>query len=250
MFWLKNNESSKNVSEEVEKKEQLFFHDLINQTHGLILFLTHRKKSRQKISIEEIELLEHEIRTLQSIIKDHFNLKHKNLASSYDFVTFSAAETILHNLINMYFPKESVQTFIYLKGEISEVNSLNNRKKIEIYYPSFYRIMNNLIKNMAEAKTSEVIFIFTYTNNELEIETRNKINSKSNIQNIADNLSRIILDEVASQGKNLGLGLESIHFQAESCGGRFEFEICNDVWINRIFLPQEKSVKTFAKKAA
>jgi len=241
---------SKNPSEELEKKEQLFFHDLINQTHGLILFLSQRKKNKQLINIEEIEMLEHEIRTLQSIIKDHFHFKHKNLASSYDFVTFAEAQTVLYHLIDMYLPKESVQTFIYLKGDLSEVNSLNNRLKILIYYPSFYRIMNNLIKNMAEAKTCEVTFIFTYQNKELGIETRNKINSKSNTQNIPDRPAREISDNANSQNKNLGLGLESVDFQAKSCKGRFEFEINNDVWINRIFLPQDQLPKTADKKAA
>jgi len=34
-----------------------------------------------------------------------------------------------------------------------------------------------------------------------------------------------------------GLGLESIHHLASECGGVFDFEIANDIWINRIFLP-------------
>lgn len=246
MFWFSKKSHSEEQVYEQEKRERLFFHDLINQTHGLLLFLNQRQSQKQQISLNEITALESEVRTLQSLIKDHFNYKHKNLAGTYDWVPFRMAETALSGLIETYLPKKSVHTFIHLEGSLSYECSVEERESSFVYFPVFYRIMNNLIKNMSEAKSTEVHFTFAYGESGFLIETKNKINGKENLRLLSDKLAQIILEEKPAGD---GLGLESIHHLVSvECGGTFTFEIANDLWINRILLPLP--IKTDFKKAA
>lgn len=232
--------------DEIEKRESLFFHDIINHTHGLLLFLNQRQTLNKDIKSEEIKILESEVRALQSLIKDHFHFKHKNLSSTYDWVPFSVAENSLSSLIQTYLPSPNVQTFIHLKGALCYDKSLEERKNALIYFPTFYRIMNNLIKNMAEAKSAEVHFYFDYSEDLFTIETRNKFNDQKELDNLSDKLSQIIPDEKALRP---GLGLESIHHLAEESGGVFDFKVAHDMWINRILLPRTPRMPN-QKKAA
>lgn len=232
--------------DENQKRESLFFHDIINHTHGLLLFLNQRQTLGKDIKSEEIKIVESEIRALQSLIKDHFHLKHKNLSSTYDWVPFSVAENSLSGLIQTYLPAPNVQTFIHLKGALCYDKSLEERKNALIYFPTFYRIMNNLIKNMAEAKSTEVHFYFDYSEDYFTIETRNKFNEQKDLDKISDKLSQLILNEKALSP---GLGLESIHHLALESGGVFDFEVAHDMWINRISLPRNPRMKD-QKKAA
>lgn len=242
MFLIKKNES--NELDDTQKRERLFFHDIINQTHGLILFLGQKRSTKKKIEISEIEDLEKEVRTLQSLIKDHFHFKHKNLPNAMDIVPFSVAQVALMNLIETYLDKKSVQVFIHQKGYLAPEQSINVKENALVNFPIFYRIMNNLIKNMAEAKSQEVHFVFDFDQKGFHIETRNSINSKLQAERIVDE---------KSQDKNEGLGLESIHFLSNASGGHFEFEIEKNFWVNRITLPKvsmEISANDDVKKAA
>lgn len=246
MFWFNKKNHIEDQMTASEKRERLFFHDLINQTHGLLLFLNLRQSQKRDIVSSEIEMLVGEVRTLQSLVKDHFHFKHKNLSSTHDWIPFSAAETSLTGLIHTYFPSNSVKTYIHLKGALSYDKSVEERENALIYFPVFYRIMNNLIKNMAEANSSEVHFYFDYGSNGLTIETRNKLNVQRNSAKISDKISRVV---TGNKPTETGLGLESIYHLASECGGVFEFETANDMWINRISLPLPP-VKKDLKKAA
>ncbi|MGZ3788038.1 MAG: GHKL domain-containing protein [Bacteriovorax sp.] len=253
MSWFKKKESVHSHFE-ADKRERLFFHDIINLTHGLILFLNQRQSSHKGIDGDEILMLEKEIRTLQCLIKDHFHFKHKNLANTYDWIPFSVAEIAVTGLIQTYLPEQFVKTFVHLEGKISYDRSLQERESALLYYPAFYRIMNNLIKNMAEAKSTEVHFHFNYFENGFLIETRNKIASSDDQRKMADYLSRTILekndeDESESDNTGVGLGLLSVHSLAVENGGRFDFEIVNNFWINRITLPVPQAKKEFKKVA-
>ena len=120
-----------------EKREHLFFHDLINLTHGLILFLNQRQSANKNISVDEIQMLEKEIRTLQNLMKDHFKFQHKNLShleESDDWVSFNIAEIAVKSLIHNYLPNYSVEIFV--------TNEMPQADQAIIYFPIFYRIMN------------------------------------------------------------------------------------------------------------
>jgi hypothetical protein len=238
-----------------DKRERLFFHDIINHTHGLILYFNQKQSTKSSISAEDVGMLEKEIRTLQSLIKDHFHFKHKNLMSTYEWVPFSVAEMALNGLIQTYLSEKGIKTYLHREGKIAYERSLEERESATVYFPAFYRIMNNLIKNIAEAKSSEVHFHFNYFENGFLIETKNRINSTEAQKEMADNLSRIILEtkyeeeNTTPENSGEGLGLESIHHLALEHGGRFDFEIVNDYWINKITLPVPL-VKKESKKAA
>jgi hypothetical protein len=67
---------------EGDLKEKLFFHDIINQTHGLLLFFGQKELSQESIEGHELKMLASEIKTLQSLIRDHYNFRHKNLSQT------------------------------------------------------------------------------------------------------------------------------------------------------------------------
>ena len=180
---------------------------------------------------------------MQSLIKDHYQYRHKNLLNTYDWVPFNIVEISLKGLIHTYLPMEKVKTYIHLAGSLDYSKSIEERESALIYLPVFYRIMNNLIKNMAEANSDEVHFYFDYNADGFFIETKNRINNEQDLKKLSEKLSQIILDE---KDQRSGLGLESIHHLAIECGGKFDFEISSDIWVNRIHLPINKS----SKKAA
>ena len=225
MFWFKKKDHLELHQIDREKRERLFFHDIINQTHGLILFLSQRKSANKTISVLEIELLEKEIRTLQRLIKDHYQFGHKNLSQKDDWVPFKTAISSFESLIHNYFSKKDVKIFI--------TNELINDEAGVVHFSTFYRIMNNLIKNMAEARGIEIKIHFRIAQNGLEINTENKI-----------------VDQ--STQSSSGLGLESIRHLANECGGKFIYETSNGLWLNHVFLPSS-TAQTFEdqqKKAA
>ena len=243
MIWLKKIFHEVNNLDDREKKERLFFHDIINQTHGLILFFNQKQCTNKTISVEEIHSLEKEVRTLQSLIKDHFHFKHKNLQLTYDWVPFDIAEAAVRSLLQTYLPTESVET-TFSTSFLEKENSL-------VYFPIFYRIMNNLIKNMAEVKTDQVHLYFKYSEAGLLIETKNKNNSNHSFEELTDRINQEKpFDNLSPVDE--ALGLESIYHLSMASGGSFEFEIKDGHWINRIFLtgPEKVNQQNMTKKAA
>lgn len=198
------------MSDEVKKKDRLFFHDVINQTHGINLFLS----SKASLDSSEIELLKNEVRTLQALIQSHFGLTHKNLNDNEN--QKGAQEKIrasLDKLIELYFPQAKESMVVNFKGE----------EGAEVDFIVLYRILNNLVKNMAEAKVSESHFCLNFTEQGLSVETKNPI-----------------LDKNAFKDRK-GQGLDSIALLANENGGFFQYEIHQDQWLNHIFLPYKNS---------
>ena len=231
MFSFKKKLIRSQDSNQDVQKDQLFFHDIINQTHGLLLFLSSKILANKGVDHAELLMMEKEIKTLQSLIRDHYKGSHKNLVQTYEWVPFSYAKLGIASLCHTYLENVEIKIEFVLNGH--DENDL-------IYYPAFYRIMNNLIKNISESYCLHVEFVFTMKEAGLFIETKNLMN-KAQGDNSSEYLARVILDEKTSSIKSLGL--ESIHHMAEEHGGSFSFEINNNVWINKIFLPV-KSLKT------
>ncbi len=206
-------------------KERLFFHDIINQTHGLLLYFNQKELAGEALGTEEVKMIASEVKTLQSLVRDHFNYKHKNLGQTYDWVPFSYLQFSFSYLKMTYLQDKDVT--ISFKNDGSSEGQ-------EIYYPAFYRIVNNLIKNIAESKSEQVEFTFHLKGHGLFIETKNSMGDTKE-KSIPEHLARTILNEASSPSQ--GLGLESIYHLAAENGGEFTFEIANHTWINRIFLP-------------
>lgn len=226
-FKKKSDQSLENQS---ELKEKLFFHDLINQTHGLLLFLNHKHLTGEGVHADEVQLIEKEIKTLQSLIRDHYNFKHKNLVQTYDWVPFSYAKLAFTNLSNNFLSEMSVSATFTIQGERIEEDL--------IYYPCFYRIVNNLVKNISESRCDKVEFHFLLNEKGLFIETKNSLKKCSN--DTSEALAQVILEEKTSTIKSLGL--DSIHHLAEENHGSFSFEIENNHWINKVFLPTKSNI--------
>ena len=219
-----------NSEDDIQIKEKLFFHDLINQTHGLLLFLNQKHLTGNGIAADEVQLIEKEVKTLQSLIRDHYNLKHKNLIQTFDWVPFSYAKLAFNNLANNLLSEMQISSTFTIQGEIFEEDL--------IYYPCFYRILNNLVKNISESQCEKVEFNFLLNEKGIFIETKNPL--KKNSADSSESLARIILEEKNNSIKSLGL--DSIHHQAQEHNGSFSFEIENNNWINKVFLPTKPSI--------
>lgn len=230
---------SKSEVLEEEKNNRIFFHDLINHTHGILLFLNQKITYNNGATAEELELLNHEVKLMQTLIKDHFKLEHKNIKVKNNWVPFSELEQSIELLLKIYFPS-SVKISMETKGKIAFYETLETKKQALIHYPAMYRIMNNLIKNMAEAHATEMSFYFEYTDQAFIIETKNKLGPKIDKTNIVDYLSQAILKEDEPQK---GIGLDSIHEIVTTMNGKFHFDIQDGIWINKIEIPVLASVK-------
>lgn len=226
-FKKKPNSQTQTKEDNSDLKERLFFHDIINHTHGLLLFLNSKEMSGKPIEKIEIQMMEKEIKTLQSLIRDHYNFKHKNLVQTYDWVPFSYAKLAFTTLAHNYLSSVDINVEFSVEGD-EEL----------LYYPCFYRIMNNLIKNISESNCSQVDFSFKFNGEGLYVETKNTMN-KANGDQSSEYLARVILDEKVLPLQSLGL--DSIHHMAEENGGSFTFEISNNTWVNRLHLPTKKS---------
>ncbi|MCO4794092.1 MAG: hypothetical protein KC493_10285 [Bacteriovoracaceae bacterium] len=226
-----------------ESKDRYFFHDLINMTHGLNLFLGQKLSGGNSLDYNEVKSLRNEIKMIQSLIKDHFQLGHKNLFGTYEFVSFNFAKESIIKLVRSYLPEHLVETHFIFKGSISDTTSFEESEKSIIHFPSFYRIINNLVKNMAEDKTTEVEFVFDYTDKGLSVTAKSKVfKLGDNHENLAKDLSDIIMgtDQFSPDDKAFGLGLKSIANLCDEQQGEFSFNIEDGFWVNRVFLPKIK----------
>lgn len=221
---------------EYSDKERFFFHDLINQTHGMLLFLS--LKQEKGISSDESKSLMEELRVIQSLIQDHFGYKHKNLDTNKAVISFDSAKVGLINLVDSFLPADKVNCHFLFEGEISDSTPYETRKSCLVHYPSFHRILNNIVKNLAEAQINEVEMLFNYSNEGLSITVKNKaFRLKDSKRDLADNLRQMILKNDDPQSGQ-GLGLESIGSLCESLGGAFNFQVEGEFWVSHIFLPR------------
>ena len=68
-------------TEDQDEINKLFFHDLVNKTHGMKLFLKNRIEQKKGMSEGDLKELVNEVESLQLLIKDHFKEHHKNWRS-------------------------------------------------------------------------------------------------------------------------------------------------------------------------
>lgn len=233
----KNNTIHKNIIENdgPNPKDSLFFHDMINSTHGLILFLTNKIKSyeSQELSRNDLKGVLDEVKTMQSLLKDHFSYQHKNLENDNHMINIKNAIDKSITMIKHYLPTEMYQTEIMING-------LENHQDQFIYYPSFYRILNNIVKNISDKKSEQIEFIFKLENNNIEITVRNSIyHLNKNQMKLSENLSEIIrnTEETSFDNESKGLGLQSIMNLCHEQGGYFKFFIEEGNWVSKVYLP-------------
>ena len=235
---------SKEVVKSLES-DRLFFHDIINQTHGISLFLQNKMDGKREMSVFETKSLQREIKTIQTLITDHFGLRHKNLTAIYDYVPFEFAKESIDSLIQSFLGDESFNVNCIYSGSLEEINEGETSDNY-VHFPTFYRVMTNIIKNISEAQSKSVVFIFSYEEKGLNITVKNKINTE-----IADNnnIAEILNQKISSldENRSSGLGLESVAKLVDSIGGDFSFGQKDNFWITKIFLPApEREVEKVA----
>jgi hypothetical protein len=223
--------------------ERLFVHDLVNQTHGLNLYLNFKKNACENIKPHETEELINEVKILQSLIKDHFHYEHRNLNNTIEWVSFEAFKKAHTKMVESFLPEPICQVSFIYSGWIEQSNDLHLREKCMIHFPSIYRIMVNIVKNMSDSHSSIAEFKFHYDSDGLQIHTRNKLGSIAKEEDLSEGLSRLI-----NENKNLGAGdgLESIGAISQKLGGSFSFQIIDGYWHNDIWLPNEYETKKVA----
>lgn len=232
---IKNARSQKNP----HYKNDLFFHDIINHTHGLCLYLESVKLESKGLANDEIVSLLSEVQIMQTLLQDHFKRQHKNLKHTYKMVTFDFSLKSLHLLINHYFNKLETSIKVDFGPSIAKTDS----QKVLLYFPKFYRIMNNLIKNIYEEKSKSLELYFELSQGFLILKISNELSqSMSKSDDLADALSKAILaceGDIKSKHDHLSLGLESIADSLASMGGEFDFKLEDGKWQGVIYFPIE-----------
>jgi glucose-6-phosphate-specific signal transduction histidine kinase len=209
---------------DLQIKERIFFHDLINSTHGLLLYLGQKHADNTQV---DIQLLINEITNLQLIIKDNYGLNHKNIKNQSGYYPFSQFENSFRLMLNLYFGAD-VNVKTEYRGKIAVYENETVKNALFVHFPSLYRIMNNIIKNMHEANATSVYFSFDYTEDHLVIECRNNVNKKTDY--IPD------LNALCDREKS---GILSINEIVWSLGGSFQFYTEDFEWINKISIPHQ-----------
>ncbi len=236
------------------EKDRLFFHDIINQTHGISLFLNHTISLDKGFSKEEGERIFSEIKTLQALFKDHFGYPHKNLSSAYKIIPFSELKPRLSNLIGNYITRDNIKWSINYDESLSD-HEISKGKMVHL--PSFIRIMTNIVKNIVENHSYRIEFFFSYNSDKsLKISVKNYIfYLHEDKKNLMDNLQKIILsddhksfDSQERTGKTgiSSQGLASIGRLCEEQGGSFRFfldEGEDTAWVTEVILPNPSEHK-------
>lgn len=226
-----------------DERDRFFYHDMINQTHGLLLFLKQQRENSLSIDPDDQSLIIQEVETMQRLLSDHFKLAHKNIKAEDEFKSFEQVKTSIFVLINHYFLAQQISTHLTFQGLIDENQPSGERSECLVHFPVFYRIMSNLIKNAYEHKVSEVELVFDYQNEGLSITMKNPLYTQvRNNMPLEKSLGQLILHDAAqsntSEKQTQGLGLESSAALAESVGGHFSCSIEEGHWISQVFLPR------------
>jgi hypothetical protein len=236
---LKRSKNKKTFDQD-EDKDKYFFHDLINITHGINLFLESRISTENNISTNDAKNIKHEIKSLETMIQNHFEYQHKDLIDVQEIITFTEAKVNLYQTIQTYLPSDLVECHFIYNGFLSADSSNYQKELALIHLPSFTRIMGNIVKNMSEVDTTQAEFIFNYDLRGLHVITKNKIYKlKDDRLNLAEKMKDLILDQQYNSKNTIeGLGLKSIQSQVKSIGGNFRFKIENGFWISELFIPR------------
>ncbi|WP_127716360.1 GHKL domain-containing protein [Halobacteriovorax sp. HLS] len=227
--------------ESFANKERYFFHDIINQTHGINLFLSSKISDGVGISALDTTRIHSEVKLLQSLIKDHFGYGHKDLQDSYEYVKFDFAKMGLFNLVENFLDADDIVCHFVFKGDIASDISFESRNRALVHYPTFYRVLNNLIKNISEQNSKLIEFTFSYEEDGLHVNIKNKILSlKDNRDEVEKDLSKIILESNVLEFKERGsgVGLESISSLIQHIDGEFRFSIEGEFWVSEIYFPR------------
>lgn len=231
---------------------RLFFHDMMNQVHGMSLFLNQKLVAHQSLSGEEVNAVLGEVKLMQAMLQEYFGTSAVHSADKN--VPFTLLQENVVRLIETYLPPHIFQTKISFLGGLATDSAAFVGDKIGFPPTSFFRIITNLAKNMAEHNSDRASFSFEYNDEGLIITAQNHLKSLWEASDVAQELGDIILQEdqllaaetAANPGPIMdgvgrpGLGLESVTRLCESLGGQFTFGRQGEFWLAKIFIPAAK----------
>ena len=142
-----------------------FYHDLINQTHSLTLFLSHKLAQNIQLDLDEMSMIKQEIEVLQKIIVNHSGQRHKNVSCVDDVREITEILSLIESLFYSYFSTNNCE--IVMKG----FDQLSAEYLIDVV--SFHRIVTNLIKNISEAEASFIEIKVSVINSSLQFKIKN-----------------------------------------------------------------------------
>lgn len=209
------------------EREKYFFHDLINHTHALSLWVANKLSQQEKFESSELGPLYQEIKNLQALIQDHYQLHHKDL-NPKKYISVAQLQAELQALLKNFLGERAKA--VQLKLVETQV-----AQDYEVYFPLWMRLLTNLVKNLSEHKTREIIFEFSLKDNGLNLITHNRVEKLFSEDDDFEEKMQSRMRE-AKDGDG-GLGLESIQYLTEDAGGIFKFEFENGLWTIELFVP-------------
>ncbi len=234
-----------------QKEDRMFFHDIINHTHALNLFLQQKISTDAQMQEDEIYALMNEVKSMQSLVSDHFGFKHKNLLSTLNWVELDFALSGFHRMIHNLLPHQ-IDINISQLGQLDRTKFDRSRVKLFVHYPTFIRVCTNLIKNIAEQHPKEAFFEFDAEETNLTIVFKNKM---GHLHSVSKDLEYALSDNILSADhieQSDHLGLESVQSLCLDNGGTFEFAIEDGFWSATVVLPLNETdqISDIHKKAA
>lgn len=232
-----------------QKEDRMFFHDVINHTHALNLFLQQKVSTDATMQEQEIYAVMNEVKSLQSLVSDHYGFKHKNLLSTLNWVELDFAMGGFHRMIHSLLPG-NIEIQIEQDGKLDRSKVDRSRMNLMIHYPSFIRVCTNLIKNIAEQKPKKAYFSFEASERSIIIHFKNKM---GHLHSVSRDLEHALSDNILSADQaevSDHLGLESVQSLCLDNGGNFEFKIDDGHWTAIVELPLKESEHVSDAKVA
>jgi len=219
------------------EREKFFFHDLINHTHALSLWVANKISQQEKLESTELAPLYQEIKNLQTLIQDHYQLHHKDL-NPKKYISVAQLQAELQALLKNFLGEKAQR--VQLKLVESQV-----AQDYEVYFPLWMRLLTNMVKNLSEHKACEILFEFVLKNEGLLLLTSNRVEKLSSDDDDFEEKMQSRMREI-KDGEG-ALGLESIQYLTEISGGTFKFEFESGHWKLEIFVPHpEKNLQQVA----
>lgn len=218
------------------RDDRLFFHDVINHTHGLNLFLQQKISSDEVIMRDELHGMMGEVKALQSLVADHYGYKHKNLLSTLEWVELDYAMAGFHRLLNTMLPAE-IEIRFHQSGMLDRRMYDRSRLNLSVHYPTFLRVCTNLVKNVAEQMPRIADFAFEAQEGVLRLTFKNKM---GRLHETSKDLEYALSDTILAADhdeEREHLGLESVQVLCLEHGGKFDFSIVDGEWVAHVELP-------------
>lgn len=183
-------------------KEKYLFHDLLNHTHGLSLFLENRLK--KGLSPLETANVTRELESLQNLLQGQLGKNSKD-----EKINIKISE-----LINQV--KSLCEQF--LNGIKFEIKTNGDLEEGHISFNEFFRAMGNILKNVADSESNFCEILIENQHKGISIIIRNAFSQKS-------------------KNRGMGIGLKSTQELLEKVGGIFCFYVKDNIWVSRIYIP-------------